>query len=535
MRTRWLASTAVAVLPAAFIGVFFLYPLVGVLARSFDAGTLLATWRNQVTIDVLWFTTWQALASTGLCLVAALPTAGVLARLRFRGRRLLQALLVVPFVLPTVVVAAAFLSLMDRLGLNDRFQHTVWAILAAHVFFNYAVIARSVAAFWSQLDPAPEQAAAVLGAGPLRVFALVTLPRLAPAIAAVSAIVFLFNFTSFGVILILGGPRRATLDTEIWRFAVQRLEFDTAAALALLQLLCVLLLVVGATFWQRRRQVTERLRRDSARQPGNAKERLLLAGTLGLVTTIVGLPLAMLVERSLRSGSSYTLEHYRRLGDGGERLQALFVSPVTAVVHSLEFAAAATGIATIGGLLVALAVAGRRRKAAALLEGAFLLPLGTSAVILGFGMLLVLDRPPLDLRLSWWLVPIAHALVGMPFVIRSVTPALAAISPRLREAAAVLGAAPARVWREVDLPLALRGLAVGAGFAFAVSLGEFGATAFVVRPERPTVPIAIFRLLGRPGEVAFGQAMALSVILLAMTAGAVLLIDRLRPTGTPDL
>ena len=525
---------ALAAAPAAFIGVFFLYPLAGVLARTFDAGTTLEVWRNPITTDVLWFTTWQALASTGLCLAAALPTAAVLARLRFRGRGLVHALLVVPFVLPTLVVAAAFLSLMDRLGLTDRFHHTVWAILAAHVFFNYAVIARSVAAFWSQLDPAPEQAAAVLGANRLRVFSAVTLPRLAPAVVAVSAIVFLFNFTSFGVILILGGPRRATLDTEIWRFAVQRLEFDAAAALALLQLLCVLVLVVGGTLWQRRRHVAERLRHDCARRPRGRGDRLLLGGTLGVAALVVGLPLATLVERSLRSGGGYTLNNYRRLADSGDRLQALFVSPLSAVRHSLEFAATAAGIATVGGLLVALAVAGRRGRGAAILEGAFLVPLGTSAVILGFGMLLVLDRPPLDLRLSWWLVPIAHALIGMPFVICSVTPALAAVSPRLREAAAVLGARPARVRREVDLPLAARGLVVGAGFAFAVSLGEFGATAFVVRPERPTVPIAIFRLLGRPGEAAFGQAMAMSVILLVMTAVDVLLIDRFRPAGAAD-
>lgn len=521
-------------MPAAFIGVFFVYPLVGVLTRSFDAGVLVETWRNSTTTGVLWFTTWQALASTGICLALALPTAAVLARLRFRGRGLVHALLVVPFVLPTVVVAAAFLSLMDRFGLTERFHHTVWAILAAHVFFNYAIIARSVSAFWSQLDPAPEQAAAVLGANRLRTFTAVTLPRLAPAIVAVSAIVFLFNFTSFGVILILGGPRRATLDTEIWRFAVQRLEFDTAAALALLQLLCVLVLVVGGTIWQQRRHVPERLRSDAARHPRGRSDRLLLGGALGAAAIVVGLPLALLVERSLRSGGGYTLENYRRLGTGDERLQALFVSPLSAVRYSLEFAATAAGIATIGGLLVAIAVVGRHSRGGAALEGAFLMPLGTSAVILGFGMLLVLDRPPLDLRLSWWLVPIAHALIGMPFVIRSVTPALRAISPRLREAAAVLGARPAGVRREVDLPLALRGLAVGAGFAFAVSLGEFGATAFVVRPERPTVPIAIFRLLGRPGETAFGQAMAMSVILLVMTAAAVLLIDRLRPAGAAD-
>ena len=227
-----------------------------------------------------------------------------------------------------------------------------------------------------------------------------------------------------------------------------RLEFDTAAALALLQLLCVLVLVVGATVWQQRRHVPERLLTDGARSPRGRGDRLLLGGTLGVAALVVGLPLAGLVERSLRSGGAYTLDNYRRLATGGERLQALFVSPLSAIRHSLEFAATAMGIATVGGLLVAAAVTGRRNRGAAALEGAFLVPLGTSSVILGFGMLLVLDRPPLDLRLSWWLVPIAHALIGMPFVIRSVTPALAAVSPApargRSDAGRQTGACPAR-------------------------------------------------------------------------------------------
>jgi thiamine transport system permease protein len=116
--------------------------------------------------------------------------------------------------------------------------------------------------------------------------------------------------------------------------------------------------------------------------------------------------------------------------------------------------------------------------------------------------------------------------VAAPFVVRIVAPALRSIDDRLREAAAVLGASPARVWREVDLPLVLRALGVAAGFAFAISLGEFGATVFIARADWPTVPVAIFRFLGRPGEVNAGQAAALSVILMGLTAAAVLAADR---------
>lgn len=161
-------------------------------------------------------------------------------------------------------------------------------------------------------------------------------------------------------------------------------------------------------------------------------------------------------------------------------------------------------------------------------DALLMLPLGVSAVTVGFGFLITLDRPPLDLRASWWLVPLAQALVGVPFVVRTMLPVLRAVDGRLREAAAVLGASPWRVWREVDLPLVRRALLIAAGFAFAVSLGEFGATVFIARPDQPTLPVAVARLLGRAGELNYGQAMALSTILMVVCAGALLLLERAR-------
>jgi thiamine transport system permease protein len=126
------------------------------------------------------------------------------------------------------------------------------------------------------------------------------------------------------------------------------------------------------------------------------------------------------------------------------------------------------------------------------------------------------------------LVPIAQALIATPFVVRTLLPVLRSIDQRLREAAATLGATPRRVWQEVDLPIVGRALLVAAGFSFAIAVGEFGATVFVARAQFPTMPVAIFRLLGRPGVTNFGQAMAMSTILMVVTASAILLIDRLR-------
>jgi thiamine transport system permease protein len=149
-------------------------------------------------------------------------------------------------------------------------------------------------------------------------------------------------------------------------------------------------------------------------------------------------------------------------------------------------------------------------------------------VTLGFGYILALDEPPLNLRASPWLLPLAHTLVALPFVVRSVLPVLRGIQPRLREAAAVLGASPLRIWREVDLPIVARALLVGAVFAFTVSLGEFGATALIARPGFPTLPVAIYRALGQPGELNYGQALAMSTILSLVTAAGILAIERVR-------
>ncbi len=163
-----------------------------------------------------------------------------------------------------------------------------------------------------------------------------------------------------------------------------------------------------------------------------------------------------------------------------------------------------------------------------------MLPLGTSAVTVGFGFLIALDSPPLDLRSEPALIPLAHAVVAVPFVVRSMVPVLRSIDPQLREAAAVLGAAPGRVWREIDLPMVRRAVAVATGFALAVSLGEFGATVFIARPDYPTIPVAIYRFLGRPGALNLGQAMALSTLLMALTATAILAVERVRVRDLGD-
>ena len=528
---NWALWGIVGGVPAAFLGVFFFFPLWTILERTFSASEIADVWSRN--LDVLWFTAWQAAVSCVLTIAAAFPMAYVLGRYRFRGRNLVRAMLLVPFVLPTVVVSAAMLSVFDRFGVEDSLRHTLWAVLLAHVFFNFAIVARTLGSYWSHLGHAQEEAARTLGAGALRIFFRITLPRLMPALLGVASIVYLFCFTSFGVILILGGPRRATLDTEIWRYAIGRLEFSTAAALVVLQLLAVLSIVALNSWLTSRRVLPEQLRVDTSRRPETCRQRWAVRGTLAWAGVLLGLPLVVLVERSFGTGGDgYSLASYRALASSGETGRLLFVRPVEALLNSLAFAGVATGIAVIVGVLVALAVAYSRGYsrgfASGAIDTAMLLPLGTSAVAVGLGLLLALDSPPLDIRDSPWIIPVAHALVGVPFVLRGVAPVLSAIPKQVRESAKLLGASQFRLWRDIDIPLAKRSILSAAGFAFAVSLGEFGASEFLVRPDRPTVPVVIFQLLGRPGDLAYGQALALSVILMAVITAVVVAVEYLR-------
>lgn len=543
-------STAVRLVllavPLVFFALFFAYPVAAIIGRGLrDGGAWQLGPAAEVLSDpgirkVLWFTLWQAAASTALTLALALPGAYVFARLDFPGKRLLHAAVTVPFVLPTVVAGAAFLALLGRGGLLEdlwgiRLDTTVWAILLAHVFFNYAVVVRTVGGLWAQLDPRQEEAARVLGANPAAAWRRVTLPALAPAVASAALMVFLFTFTSFGVVQILGGPRYATLEVEIYRQTAQLLDLPTAAVLTLLQFAAVGALLLLHARTVRRAETSLRLvdAGSAAHRPRGAGQWSLLTAVLLSIAVLLLLPLAVLVERSLSGPDGYGFAYYRALTntDSG----TFVVAPWEAIGHSLAYGAVATLIALIVGGLAAAALTRRAGRFTRGFDALLMLPLGTSAVTVGFGFLIALDEPPLDLRSSWILVPLAQALVGVPFVVRVLLPVLRAVDGRLREAASVLGASPLRVWREVDLPLVRRAALVAAGFAFAVSLGEFGATVFIARADTPTLPVAVARLLGRAGELNYGQAMALSTVLMLVCAATLLVLERLRPGRTGEL
>ncbi|HUO45929.1 MAG TPA: iron ABC transporter permease [Acidimicrobiia bacterium] len=506
---RWIWPVVSIGLPAIFIGYLFLYPLGRILWISLTGAGFVEVFTTTRFRQAAWFTFWQASASTVLTLVAALPLTWALSRFRFPGKATLRAMVTVPFALPTVVVGAAFLAFTNG---------GVWSILAAHVFYNLAVVVRTVGGVWGRIDPGIEEAAAVMGASPWRRLRTITLPLLRPALASAAAIVFLFCFTSFGTVLILGRGRLRTIEVEIYQQAVNFLDLPAAGALAVIQIIVVAATLLISARLQRRAAAFTVGSEAGLPRPRSG-QRAIIGIVVGATMTLVMIPLVVLLARSFRGGGA----GWRNLfNDDG----AVAIDPLAAIGNSLLFAVVSALIAVVIGGLAAAALA-RRGRGSDWFDTILMLPLGTSAVTIGFGFLVALDRP-FDLRATLLLIPLAHALVAIPFVVRVTLPLLRSIRRDLREAAAVLGASPTRVWREIDLPIVSRALAVGAGFAAVISLGEFGATSFIARPSTATVPTLIFRLLGRPGGASFATAMALAVVLAALTALVILAVDRLR-------
>lgn len=548
---RNLTWTASALVPLAFLVFFFCWPVVALVGRGFfqDGALDLSGFQEVLSSSRTWrllgVTLLQGIVGTAVSVVLGIPGAYVLYRCSFRGQTLVRGFMTMPFVLPSVVVGVAFRALfatsgpLGFLGLDGTF----WAVIAALVFFNYSVVLRTVGSVWERLDPRAVQAARTLGASRTKAFWTVTLPQLTPAIASASAVVFLFCATAFGVVMVLGGQGYGTIETEIWMQTVQFLDLRAAAVLSVLQLV-----VVAVSLW-----ISGRARAKQERSldliPAAAHQQKIALGSdwlPALITVLVGAlliawPLLNLLTSAFKRAGQWTLANFRDLSGTGTG-NALSVSVWEALYNSLVIAFYAAVIALVVGGLVSYVVSRRPSSSvgnSALrgLEALFMLPLGVSAVTVGFGFLITMNQPfglDIDLRSNPWLIPIAQAVIAIPLVVRTTLPVLRAIDPRQREAAATLGAAPWRVALTIDWAIAARAFGLAAGMSFAVSLGEFGATSFLSRPDNATLPVVIFRLISKPGAENYGMALAASVILAVVSAAIMMLSERLRTNNAGE-
>ncbi len=542
-----------ASLPAIlFLALFFFYPLARILTLTLDPSLIFDGNVLRITQHALLFTFYQALLSTLLTFMLGLPAAYLFARFDFRGKPLLRALTAIPFMLPTVVVAAGFNALLGPNGWLSflfplstfQFTGTLTAILLAHVFYNTTIVIRIVGNALTQLDPRLEQAARTLGADTLRVWRDVTLPLLRGPLMAAGLLVFLFDFTSFGVILLLGGAQFSTLEVEIYIQALHLLNLPVAALLSLIQLICTLAFSILYSRIVTHNLVPTNPRPSTARRAKTLTEKIYVTSLCLLLSAFFVLPLLAIPIRSLtrleadrgdRSAVQYglTANYYSELFIN-RRGSIFYVPPIDAARNSLTYAGATVLLSLVLGFPLASALS-RPGRVEKILDPLLMLPLGASAVTLGLGFIISFNRPlPIfnfSLLTSPLIIPLAHTIIALPFVVRTLQPAIASIPERLRHAAATLGASPFRVWQTVDWPILSRATLAASTFAFTVSLGEFGAATLLARPDFPTLPVAIARFLTLPGGLNYGQAMAMSTILMGVTLAGILLIEKARPAS----
>jgi len=506
MSTLW---TRLASAPAlVVVAVSTAIPLMAISVQHIASVDIFAVWQRPGVKEALFFSLWQGVLSTVLTLAFGLFPTWVLARYQFTGRSILVALVTVPFVLPTIAVGAAFLAVLPT-----SLHRTTWAILLAHIFFNISVVVRTVGPLWRSVDQGLIESAQTLGASPAQVYRHLLLPIARPAIISAGSLIFVMCFTSYGIIRILGGPGLATLDIEIYRRAVQLGDISGATVLGITQTLCI---ACAFAWWSRSQgaQFSKIGDRNSARAL-NRSSRIIVFLTAAAFTA----PLGALIFSSLHTRDSWSLTGWKVLF-GLQDIRGLSIDLPSSLATSLVYALAATAIAVPVGMA---ATAFARRH---WIHTAVVLPLSTSPVVLGLAILITYDRAPFDFRSSRLLIPLVHAAIALPFVMRATIAIGNVIPPDLRHAAETLGASPWRRWLNIDLPLLRPALATGVAFSLAMSLGEFGATSFLTRRNSSTLPISIANLFSRAGDIPRSTGMAAATLLIFITGLLVISVDR---------
>jgi len=534
---RWLSGLLIAV-PLAFLIVFFYVPIASILKTGlWNGGFTLEYIREVLSNDyhrrVIAFTVGQALASTALTLVIGLPGAYLFAKYDFPGKKALKALLTVPFVMPSVMVALGFVLLFGRdgfltdvLGRNPGILYSWKGILLAHAFYNFPIVVRMVSSLWERVNPHYEEAALTLGARGFKLFRRVTLPLISPAIFASAMLTFVFCFLSFSIPLIIGGYQYATIEVDIFTSTMTLLDFKTGAALAAIQIalsmvfMYIYLRSLDAYAKREEGSIVRKPRRITLRELASPWGLGIILYSVFVLIFIVS-PLLAVVYDSLHFNGSWSIEWYRRVFS--PQYNPMFgVTTLGSIKNSLLFGFATVLLSVFVALPVSYALHRWSFRGKRLFDVLVMLPLASSAVTLGLGYIKAFHSTPF--YYSPWLLIAAYTVIAYPFVLRSISTSLKKIRANLWEAALTLGAGEWTAFLKVELPLALGGIVVGAIFAFAMSIAELGATYMLAAPKYTTMTLAIYKFMGARQ---FGSASALSVILMVLSGASFMVIERM--------
>ena len=539
-------------------------PIVAVLTDPFYVGWLARALADPVafgralldapvatltgSLGLIGFTAYQALLSAIACVALGLPGAYVLARYDFPGREVARSLTILPFVMPSIMVAIGFVSMFGENGTLNRILgalglgeidllFTLPIIILAHAFYNAPLVTRVTAAAWENVDARRIESARSLGASPRRAFLDVVVPRLLPAIATGAVLAYVFSFMSFAIVLALGGLGFATI--EVWVYnRVTQLEYASAAALATIETSISL----GLTYLYLRYEASQEGIREGGgggrplkRKPlfgSLTPTRVAVGGYLLVVGVVFVGPIASMIIASVTNDAGFTLANYEFLLTRQRTAYAFQVQPLNAILNSVFFAAGSLLLSVPIGTFVAV-VSTRRFRGRKVIDALAMAPIAVSGVVVGLGLLrgLVFGVEVWGYRITVTgalAIIAAHAVAAYPFVVRNLTPLLGGLDRRLTESARSLGASPTRAFLDISLPLVWGGVLAGAAFAVAISIGEFDSTVILATgTESYTMPVAVERYLGRR----LGPATAMGCVLLGVTSGAFLVVERFGDRG----
>jgi len=500
------------IVPLVFIGVLFYWPLTKIIALGLSANWI-EIYLEPATLKAIWFTVWQAAVSTLIALVIGIPGAYILYRKKFLGQRFIRALITVPLVLPTIVVAIVFS------GFNEI--PAIPLILLAHVFVNYSLVVRTLGGVWATMDNQTEEAAADAGAGRLRTLLQITLPQLKPAIVSSAALTFLFCSSSYGIILILGGGMVTSIETEIAVASLQFLDLNKAAALALLQTAITVLAFSISESLAKHPIGIEQVDESDDKPALDKRDWPAAAITALVVIALVSIPLLTVLFKAFSVDGVLSLENFVNLTGRGER-DLLNISVWQATLNTLRNVFISGTVAvTLGALISYLLSRSLRSRRASFsnrfFDLLFLIPIGISSVVLGFGYLVTFGDGPLPIRSSWLVLPIVQSIMALPLVVRIIYPALISIGSEHREAAALAGANSRQTWWSIEVGIIRNVIFTAIGFALIAGIGEFGAASLLAYGDQATLPTVLYALISRPGGQNFGMAMAVCAILIVLT------------------
>ena len=559
-----IAFCALTILPLGY-AIFRLTDVTGMTVFS----SIENFFSDDDTLTALEFTLFEASISTLFTLLFGLPIAWYLGRYKWRNIRLIRAILSVPFVTPSIIVAMGFLMLIDPGGLldsigidlrletgviGDMARVTGWenpghfiALIAAHVWFNLSLVMRFIEPTLATLDRTWEEQIRFLPAGRNKILRIknLWLPLLAPAALCSACLCFIFSFSSFALVKWLT-PNQDNLETLMAKSGgsagIYNYRIDTSEVVlstSMVQLLILSIAIIYTARVQKKHSTIHSIVTENSHQVANkSPNKLALVTVIGAITYAV-LPLILVLISSIRIRDARSNDHYYSFDAWIEAWNGSYSATAIpdALTNSLIYCITTLIVALPVGYMISSTIARlegeNKQNTARFVEFLSMIPLALSAVMIGLGILIGVLKWAPDL-FSWAILPaVPHIIITTPFVVRIMLPAIRSLEPQYHEQAMLLGLSPAKAWWHGRISLLRAPIIVSAALTMAFSLGEFGASWILVRSGSwDSLSVLVDQLMGRPkfDPLIQPMAMAAAATLMFLTFILFLIAERFRHT-----